>query len=71
MQEQLKMRLQKKVCVCNDANAAALGELWQGGGQGVPRYGDGNAWNRRGRSGHPEWGKCLQAPMESRARSGI
>ena len=34
MQEQLKMRLQKKVCVCNDANAAALGELWQGGGRG-------------------------------------
>ena len=28
------MRLQKKVCVCNDANAAALGELWQGGGRG-------------------------------------
>ena len=34
VQEQLKMRLQKKVCVCNDANAAALGELWQGGGRG-------------------------------------
>lgn len=30
--------------------------------QGVPRYGDGNAWNGRGRSGHPEWKSARRRP---------
>lgn len=30
----LRKRLQMNVKICNDANAAALGEMWQGGGSG-------------------------------------
>lgn len=33
-QEILGKRMEMKVCICNDANAAALGELWKGGGRG-------------------------------------
>lgn len=32
--ELLRKRMGMKVCICNDANAAALGEMWQGGGSG-------------------------------------
>lgn len=32
--EELEQRTGMKVCICNDANAAALGEQWKGGGAG-------------------------------------
>ena len=32
--ENLEKQVEMKVCICNDANAAALGELWKGGGSG-------------------------------------
>lgn len=32
--EILQERMGLKVCICNDANAAALGEMWKGGGSG-------------------------------------
>lgn len=32
--ELLQERMGMKVCICNDANAAALGEMWKGGGSG-------------------------------------
>ena len=44
-----------EVEVGNDANVAALGEMWKGGGAGYKRSDYGNAWNRRWRRYYCRW----------------